>query len=255
MPVAQIWSDNLGRKLLSSVPAKELARQWGAISAGSYERLCQELLDWAGRDEEVRRWIMHAWREANADLIEAADQVVIEGLTERAVRALDLFVPEDALLAFLTDEFDDGHELARRFLSRVADDGQRRKLLAVLGRLAGNTDEVSRRHVRIVILGGHQRDESKQAGRLFENGPFDVRWRTFQRKPSGGIVQKTVIGLLQNAEAAIIITGMASHMLAQFAKEQAQRSGIRWRCIEKATDNQLKAALKEMFPGLAPDWT
>ncbi len=40
---------------------------------------------------------------------------------------------------------------------------------------------------------------------------------------------------------------MASHMLMQFAKEQAQRSGTLWRCVEKATENQLKAALGEMF--------
>jgi hypothetical protein len=92
------------------------------------------------------------------------------------------------------------------------------------------------------------------ADRLFENSPFEVRWRTFEKRAGSGLVQKSVVSLLRNADGLLIITGMASHMLAQFAKDVAQRNGILWKCIEKATDSQLKAALREMFPELSVDW-
>ena len=59
---------------------------------------------------------------------------------------------------------------------------------------------------------------------------------------------------MRNADAAVIITAMASQLLMQFAKDHARRAGIRWRCIEKATDAQLKAALRDMFPELSPGW-
>lgn len=39
-------------------------------------------------------------------------------------------------------------------------------------------------------------------------------------------------------------------MLVQCAKDFAERTGIRWRCIDKATDNQLNASLAELFPEL-----
>jgi hypothetical protein len=106
----------------------------------------------------------------------------------------------------------------------------------------------------VVILGGHPRDEGKLGERLLENSPFEVRWRTFEKKPSSGVVQKGAVNVLRHADALLIITGMASHMLMQFAKGYAQRQGLLWRCIEKATDNQVKAALQEMFPEVAADW-
>src|SRR5262245_10821264 len=115
MSFQQSWSDALGWALLASLPDEVLARQWGPISAGGCERrgaaegrLRRDLLSWAAQDDEVRRWILTAWREAHADVVAEADQAVTAGLTVDAVRALASFLPEDALLALLTDEFDDG---------------------------------------------------------------------------------------------------------------------------------------------------
>ncbi len=79
-------------------------------------------------------------------------------------------------------------------------------------------------------------------------------WRTFQKKPNGGTVQKDVASVLRHAEAVLIITGMASHKLMEFAKDYAKRSGIPWRCIDKATDKQLRAVLHELFPEITADW-
>jgi hypothetical protein len=179
---------------------------------------------------------------------------VLEGLTEDGVRNLASFPSEVALLAFLTDEFDDGRELAKSFLSRIEDDGKRRALFAALNHLVGDETRESLRRPRVVVFGGRQRDERKLDKRLFENSPFDVRWKAFEKKPSCGVVQKVVISVLRNTDAIIIITGMASHMLMRFAKDCAQRSGIRWKCVEKATDIQLKAALHEMFPEITAGW-
>jgi hypothetical protein len=43
-------------------------------------------------------------------------------------------------------------------------------------------------------------------------------------------------------------------MLLRFAKAYVQQKSIPWRCIEKATDNQLKTALRKLFPKLTVDW-
>ncbi len=251
----QVWSDALGWALLSSLPDEVLAGQWGPHSGGSASRLRQDLLSWAGQDDEVRRWILGAWRDAHPDVVAQVDQAVTEGLTEGAVRALASLPPEDTLLALLTDEFAGGRELAKTFLSRVVEDGKRRALSAALGRLMGDGGGAPRRRrPRVVILGGLKRHERQFEQRLFEDSPFQVRWRACEKKRSSGVVQKGVAALLRNADAAVIISGMASHMLVQFDKDYAQRTGIRWRCVEKATDVQLKAALCQLFPELSAGW-
>jgi hypothetical protein len=257
-----IWSDALGWALLASLPDETLGRQWGPAPAGAGEplpggfaaRLRRDLLSWAGCDEEVRRWVLGAWREAHPDVVAAADQAVTAGLPEDAVRALASFPMGDALLALLTDEIDDGRQLAKTFVSRVEDDSGRRALSAALERLVGDGGGEPPRRPRVVILGGLERLGSELGQRLFADSPFEVRWRACEKKPSSGSVQKVVAGALRNADAAVIITGMASHMLMQFAKDYARRAGIRWRCVEKATDVQLKAALRVMFPELSAGW-
>src|SRR5262245_50015762 len=94
-PAQHVWSEDLVRSLISALPDEDLARQWGELSCGPQDRLRRELLDWARQDEEVRRWVLRAWREAHPDVVEAADQAVLEGLTEDAVRSLEPFAPED----------------------------------------------------------------------------------------------------------------------------------------------------------------
>jgi hypothetical protein len=247
--------------LLASLPDEELIEQWGPLSGGpggatdvSRVHLRRDLLNWARQDEEVRHWIVKAWRAAHAEVVAAADQVLTEGLTGDSGRMLEGFPAEEVLLALLTDEFDDGPELVKRFVNSVSSESQRRALLTALQHLVGDTGTACQRRVRVVILGGHPRDESKLGQRLFEKGPFEARWRTFEKKPGGGIVQRAIVNVLRHADAALIITGMASHKLMQFAKDYVQRHGIRWRCIEKATDKQLRAALRELFPELTADW-
>ena len=99
-------------------------------------------------------------------------------------------------------------------------------------------------------MGGHPRDQVKLSPRLFEGGPLEVRWKTFEKKPSSGIVRRAVADTLRHCDAALIVTGMASHALTQVSRAYAERRGIIWRCIQKATERHVKASLREMFPDL-----
>jgi Uncharacterized protein conserved in bacteria (DUF2325) len=243
------WSDALAWHLLAALPDTHLC-QWGPADS---EDLRHALLGWAREDADVRGWILGAWRELHPEAVAAADELATAGMPPDAGRILDVLTPEETLVAFLTDDCDDGHELAQAFLSKLCDD-RRRDLQVVLKRLLGQDSPDRRRRIRVAIMGGHPRDESRLDQRLFESSPFEVRWRTFEKKPSSGIVQRGVVGLLRNADALVIITGMASHMLMQFAKDFAQRNGIPFRCIEKATETRLHTALRQMFPESTMDW-
>jgi hypothetical protein len=190
---------------------------------------------------------MRAWRLANPEVAAATEQAWTEGAAAACARMCQAFDGEDVLLALLTDEFDDGWELAAAFVDRVPGDGQRLALRAALRHLAGDPCGAARRP-RVVILGGHPRDESKLARRLFGAGPFEVRWKTFEKRQGSPPVQKLLVNTLRHADGAIIVTGLASHVLVYLVKEWAPRCGIPWRCVTKATDRQLLAALKELFP-------
>jgi hypothetical protein len=246
-----IWSDALGSYLLSGLSDSELIGQWGATD--SHERLRGELIAWARADTDVRRWIVQSWRDNHSDLVAAADEAATAGLTPADSQCLDAYTAEEMLLALLTDEVDDGRGLAQLFVNTVRNLGQRCTLQSLLGRLLSSSPEEPRCGIRVAVIGGHARDERMIVDRLFGNSPFEVRWKAFERKPSGGAVQRQVIALVRNSRAVLIITGMASHMLAQFAKAVAQRNGIPYRCIEKATDSQLKAALQGLFPEVTRD--
>lgn len=245
-PVPHRWSDDLAWALLDPVPDEALAEEWGPGGAAADPR--GELVAWARQDEEARRWLMRAWRLANPEVAAAAEQAWTEGAAAACARLCEAFDGEDVLLALLTDEFDDGWELAAAFVDGVAGDGRRLALRAALRHLAGAPCAAVRRP-RVVILGGHPRDESRLARRLFGAGPLEVRWRTFEKKQSGSR-QKLVAGALRHADAAVLVTGMASHVLMYLVKEWAVCCGVPWRCVTKATDKQLLAALRELFPGV-----
>jgi hypothetical protein len=249
------WSEGLGRRLLAAVPNEALAAQWGphraeagATGGAAAPHLRRELLAWARQDEEVRRWITQAWRQTHPAVATAADHALTEGSAANCVALLERFDAEEVLLALLTDEFDDGWGLAATFVNRVPGAGPRRALQAALQRLADETGGTPCKLARVVVLGGHPRDESRLGRPLFERSPFEVRWRVFERKQGGAAVQKMVVDALRQADAAILVTGMASHTLMYLVKDYAQRYSLPWKCVAKATDQQLTAALRDLFP-------
>jgi hypothetical protein len=230
-----------------------LCGHWGRQSADPTKTaLRDELLAWAEQDQDVRRWIARAWQQAHPNVVAAADHAVTEGLAPGSVRMLEAFAAEQILLALLTDEFGNGCELAFSFVNQVGNDNQRRTLLTVLRSLIGGDGTTCRPQARVVILGGNSRDESRLRRRLFENCWFDVRWKTFEKKQGGAAIEKDVVNTLRHADATIIVTGTASHILVQLGKECAQRFGVAWTCIDKASYKQVAAALELLFPMRPP---
>jgi hypothetical protein len=251
------WSDTLGLQLLSAFSDGELTGHWGLRPAGPGDtggrrQTRNELLTCARDDDELRGWIIEAWRHANPDVVAAVDHALTVGLTPDSARALDEFAAEDVLLALVTDEFGDGPAQARAFVNVAVREKERRPLLAALQQLLGEAGPACRR-VRVIVIGGHPRDESRPDVRLYAQSPFDVRWKTFERKQGPSAIVKAVACALRRADAAVIVVGMASHALMHVAREQAERLGIPWKCIAKATDRQLMDALHGLFPGIARD--
>jgi hypothetical protein len=135
--------------------------------------------------------------------------------------------------------------LARELVAELHGEGLRQQFEAVLARWS--TSGPQEKAARVVIFGGHPRDESR-LGSLFEDGPFEVRWRVCERRQGDSVDRGLIADALTSADAAIIITGMASHNIMELARGLAKARGLRWRCVEKATAGQLTTALEEMFP-------
>jgi hypothetical protein len=249
------WTNALGARLLESLPAEDLVRI--ASSAGTANdglaaplpRLRRELLTAAEASPALQREVRRAWRTSHAELV-AATQLVHLSVADAAAQCESLiaqFSPEDLLLELLTDEHDDGWQLARELVAEVRGEALRQQLEGLLARwLAGPRPE---KVARVVIFGGHPRDESR-LGPLFQSGPFDLRWRVCERRQGDSVDRNLVADALTSADAAIIVTGMASHNIMELARGLAKSRGLRWRCVEKATQGQLAAALEEMFPEL-----
>jgi hypothetical protein len=242
------WSSSMAERLLAALTDEELAQHWGiecaADAATDSQDVRTELIEWARDDDELRDWIRHAWRTRNDNVVAVTESCTVEELSSEIPGLLDDFEPEDILLALLTED-DDGPELANSFVHGVTDEAQRRTLLRTLHRLLGACAES---RIRVVIFGGHPRYGLRLMSNIEALGPFDIRWRAFERENNSSADDKSVAGALHGAAAAIVVTGMASHSLARMVKAFAQQRGIPYRCVEKLTESQIAAALIDLFP-------
>ncbi len=181
------WTTALGARLLRSLPGDALAELASAHGAGkdgelsALPRVRRELLRRAGECEALQGRIRRAWRAAHGDVV-AATQLMhlsVAGAASPCESLLGQFSPEDLLLELLTDEHDDGWQLAREFVQELRGDALRQQFE---GLLAGwQTQGPLAKAARVVIFGGHPRDESRLAP-LFEAGPFELRWRVCERR-------------------------------------------------------------------------
>ncbi len=250
-----VWTNALGARLLESLPAEVLGRIAAAHAlvrdgeSASLPRLRRELLVRAEGSEALQGDIRRAWRAAHAELV-AATQLVhlsVAGATAQCESLIGQFSAEDILLELLTDEHDDGWQLARELVEELGGEALGQQFEGLLTRWS--TQPRREKVARVVIFGGHPRDESR-LGPLFESGPFELRWRVCERRQGDSVDRGLVADALTSADAAIIVTGMASHNIMELARGLAKARGLRWRCVEKATEGQLTAALEEMFPEL-----
>jgi hypothetical protein len=254
--VGRRWTDPLGARLLEGLPLEALRELAGGPAAGdsakgpaSPSRLRRALLEQARSDGDLQRRIMRAWRSTHADVAAAAQivHVAVSDVASQAEALLAHFPAEDVLLELLTDEHDDGWELAREFVDHLAGAGLRQRMAALLEAWSAVAEPPQTPLARVVVFGGHPRDESRFAP-LFAGGCFDVRWRTCEKRQGDSSDARLVIDALTYADAAIIVTGMASHNLMELVRRYAKQFALRWTCINKTTDAQLSAALQELFP-------
>ncbi len=187
------WSDELACAILSSIPDDEIERLW--LAAERERRGDSGAVASAHRDSLIRRFrtdpalrftLMQVWRKCHAEVVDAAQIVSIDGSEDQCEAILRQFRAEEVLLELITDEHDDGWALAQWTVDNVKNDRLQRDLVALLDCWSGKTGSAGQAAnveaaFRIVVFGGHQRDESKMNRRLFENSPFDVRWKPCEK--------------------------------------------------------------------------
>jgi hypothetical protein len=257
------WSDALARALISSLTADQLEEfssvcdcDDGLAERASMSADFDPIIARVRDDADVRDALKRAWRLAHSDVVAAGELISIENSMAQCEAMLSRFGAEQIVLELLTDEHDDGWELASWVTENVGHDSVRRELSAILNRLSEDPPEPSGpaslpgHIIRVVIFGGHQRDENKLSRRLFENTPFDVRWKPCE-KNQGSPDDKELNEALKHADAAIIVTNLVSHNVMYNVKRFARENGIAWKCVTKATEAQLRVAFGELFPDCA----
>jgi hypothetical protein len=260
-PASVVWSAELASDLLRSLPEDAIdgllgphAAGWHASQAGEKaERERHQQLIARSLDEAVlQRAIQQAWRQQHFDLVAAAQFISIDGPAEQCESLLSQFAADEILLELITDDQVDGWALAQWTVENVQSELLRRELGELLRRWSGETDRltkptqvVTRR--RIVIFGGHQRDESKMNRRLFEDSLFDVRWKPCE-KTQGKPNDKDLIDAMAHADAVILVTSMVSHNIMGTVKRYTGENNIPLRMVGKATDLQLRNVLEELYP-------
>lgn len=252
------WTDALGRRLLASLSEAARSRLLQSAGGAVDENGCVALLDRARSDPMWQQAVRQAWRDEHWAVIAATEIVSIESSVEQCQRMLSQFGAEEILLELLTDAREDGPELAEWIIANVPCQSARQDLQAafdeVLSDLPEATNPPSEPVRRVVIFGGHQRDESKMTRRLFGDSVFDVRWKPCE-KSQGSPDGKLISQAIEHADAVILVTTMISHNVARLTKQLADQRGVPWLAVPKATHKQLTVALKELFPdvGLAGD--
>jgi hypothetical protein len=252
------WTARLAGALLASCPDGQLVelaegRDAPLFASSSDRRAWLEAHSCC--DAGLQAAIMHRWRELYGELVAAAEITPIDGSAEQCAAILRQFAPEMILLELITSERDDGWRLAEWVVDNVKLEAVRRDLSDILVRWSAPEAAVPEpvppapAKVRLVIFGGHIRDEGKMARRLFEHSPFEVRWKPFETN-LGNPDARDLEEAMATADAVLLISTMVSHNIMHMVKRYAKKKQIPLRTITKATDMQLTAALAELFPHL-----
>jgi hypothetical protein len=248
------WSDQLAKRLLAALPNEQLKQLPRATVSDQVDSHFPK----SGRDDLViqcrdnpalRREIIRAWRSAHSELIEAAQSVSIETSPENCDWMIKKFGAENVLIELITDEYV-GWQIAEWVIDCLPA-SYREQLEAIYDELASDLGPPwaagAEPGIRIVIFGGHARDESKMSRLVFQNSPFTVRWKlcdTSQGSPD----ERELTDAMAHADGVLVVTSMVSHVIMQTVKRIANDHGIPWRTVAKATATQLRRALSELFP-------
>lgn len=263
--IACRWSDRLAEVLLRGMSREDLSKLRQAadltscpspITAGDAE--CHGLVERSRANESLQLAIMQRWRQLNAEMVAAVGHLPLDGCSaEQCEAMLGHFGAENVLLELITDEPHDDGTLTQWAIENFPHENSRRTLTAILQRwFDADHDQAEWAHQtgpqrRIVIFGGHHRDENKMNERMFDNSRFDVRWKQCD-KSRGTPDDKLLHEALTTADAAIVVISMVSHNVMIIVRRYAKKHGIAFRTVTKATDAQLQAVLDELFPAEQP---
>lgn len=231
------WSKQLCDALMADLPEERLAA-------------CSD----APTDDKGRRQLMDTWRDAHAELCQLMSDFPLKCAPEKLIASCERFGEAAVLLEMITDPHDDGWELARwtvRHLPPSPVRAEMDRLLASWFPGQENSQE-SKRDLRIVIFGGHPRDESKFQDHHFDAANVTFVWNTFE-KGRGTPDRRTIDQSMQTAEAVVVVTKLVSHNVMQMVKRSASAMDVPFCCIDKATASQLEHAIREIVEPPCPD--
>ena len=205
------WSAPFVRALWSTIPRSEQKELLSHLEVHSRDNLFEQ----TRTCETLQRELMQAWRRSNSKVVAAGDHVSIDGSSEQCEALLSQFDPRQILLELITDEHDDGWELARWVVDNVESQARRKEFASILDEWSASEDEDGREPSlrasgRVIIFGGHTRDPKMMTRRLFEGTDIEVRWKTCD-KGQGDPRDDEIREWMAYADAAIVVTSMVSH--------------------------------------------
>ena len=245
------WSDELAFRLVEA-----LARNQAAQSSLECLKGCEDpshlnsLINRLRKDSSLQKKIVTIWRKQHSDLVSESKFMSLETTTERCGWMLRRFGAENIVIELLTDP-EVGWKMTEWIVNNLHRPSDREQFRAMLHELSCDRDLTVNEPTdgpRIVIFGGHVRDEQKMKDRLFANTTYDVRWKICEKKENGAPDDRELHHAMHQADAVLIVTSLISHGVMHIVKRFAQKHNIPWKTVHKATIRQLKDALDELFP-------
>jgi len=259
-----VWPEEVLERFLTPFSTQELRERLRDFSLTEEEtrltRLPEEalrsiLIARAQADEDTRDWLAYLWREARRDVVARIDAQSPEELAADCRGWRGEMEAEELLLALLTDERVEGWARADEFVRALAGRPCRAEFKVLLARwrraIQQEAGPAGRplalpAGLRLVIVGGHPRDEGKLTPRLFAGRGAKVSWFASEHGQLGYAKVQQVQDCVLQADAVILVTDHAAHSLCAVAKRAADHHGILRRQVTSATEAQLRQALEEM---------
>lgn len=229
---------------------------WQDCEATPTDFLCnrKEILAAVQSDEDAQKHLVKAWRERHNELCELMGELPITATLDHCLICYERFGAAAVLLEMLTDPHDDGWELARWTVGQLPPSAIRSELEQLLSswEVGSESDSECKPKRRIIVFGGHPRDEIKFLHHQFEAADVTLIWNTFE-KTRRAPDERTIGQSMQTADAVIVVTKLVSHNVMYMVKRAANRLAVPFHCIEKATASQLERVIREVVEQPDPD--
>lgn len=246
------WSQKFCDAILADLPEEELlafsqeivGADLASISAASNR---DQLASVVHGSQVVQTQLMSVWRDAHAELCLWMSSLPLRSSPDQLLACCERFSEAAVLLEMITDPHDDGWELASWTVRDLPPSSVRSELERLLTSwdTGAGEDVAPKSDCRIVVFGGHPRDESKFYDHQFAAANVTLTWNTFE-KGRGTPDQRTIEQSMQTADAVIVVTKLVSHNVMQMVKRSANALDIPFCYIDKATASQLERVIREI---------